>query len=229
MKRKSKRELVLDIYDNEAMGEVTAREIAVINQALIEEYGEGGAMTPAEIARILHDEDLPVRFDQVFRMMTTTEKYENAFARFLENDDFTEAEKSIRGIDELYRKYKQAGDRAGMRIAFEAARTARQNAIELTQLSHLSTSERREQAEAVVDDDGVAGEVQRARDGDAAGVRREDDGAGRTEEVGAAVSVPWLAVEHAARAEGAVRRLRHRPHELLAPQPLGRRRLPDLV
>ena len=49
MKRKSKRELVLDIYDNEAMGEVTAREIAVINQALIEEYGEGGAMTAAEL------------------------------------------------------------------------------------------------------------------------------------------------------------------------------------
>jgi hypothetical protein len=125
MKRKSKRELVLDIYDNEAMGEVTAREIAVINQALIEEYGEGGAMSPAEIARILHDEDLPVRFDQVFRMMTTTEKYENAFARFLENDDLAEAEKSIRGIDELYRKFKQAGDRAGVRFAFEAARTAR--------------------------------------------------------------------------------------------------------
>src|SRR5262245_7049995 len=147
MKRKSKRELVLDIYDNEAMGEVTAREIAVINQALIEEYGEGGAMTPAEIARILHDEDLPVRFDQIFRMMTTTEKYENAFSRFLENDDFAEAEKSIRGIDELYRKFKQAGDKAGVRFAFEAARAARQNAIDLSQLSHLPTAERREQAE----------------------------------------------------------------------------------
>ena len=147
MKRKSKRELVLDIYDNEAMGEVTAREIAIINQALIDEYGEGGAMTPAEIARILHDEDLPVRFDQIFRMMTTTEKYENAFARFLENDDLAEAEKSIRGIDELYRKFKQAGDRAGMRFAFEAARTAKQNAIELSQLSHLSAARRREQAE----------------------------------------------------------------------------------
>jgi hypothetical protein len=147
LKRKSKRELVLDIYDNEAMGEVTAREIAVINQALIEEYGEGGAMTPAEIARILHDEDLPVRFDQVFRMMTTTEKYENAFARLLENDDLAEAEKSIRGIDELYRKFKQAGDRAGVRFAFEAARTARQNAIELSQLPDLSSAQRREQAE----------------------------------------------------------------------------------
>jgi hypothetical protein len=147
MKRKSKRELVLDIYDDEAMGEVTPREIAVINQALIEEYGEGGAMTPAEIARILHDEDLPVRFDQIFRMMTTTEKYENAFARLLENDDLAEAEKSIRGIDELYRKFKQAGDRAGVRFAFEAARTARQNAIELSQLPDLSAAQRREQAE----------------------------------------------------------------------------------
>jgi hypothetical protein len=147
MKRKSKRELVLDIYDNEAMGEVTAREIAIINQALIEEYGEGGSMTPAEIARILHDEDLPVRFDQVFRMMTTTEKYENAFARFLENDDLAAAEKSIRAIDDLYRKYNQAGDRAGVRFAFEAARTARQNAIDLSQLSHLSGAERREYAE----------------------------------------------------------------------------------
>jgi phosphoribulokinase len=147
MKRKSKRELVLDIYDNEAMGEVTAREIAVINQALIEEYGEGGAMTPAEIARILHDEDLPVRFDQIFRMMTTTEKYENAFARFLENDDLEQAEKSIGGIDELYRKFKQTGDRAGVRFAFEAARTARQNAVELSQLPHLPAARRREYAE----------------------------------------------------------------------------------
>jgi len=147
MKRKSKRELVLDIYDNEAMGEVTAREIAIINQALIEEYGEGGAMTPAEIARILHDEELPVRFDQIFRMMTTTEKYENAFADFLENRDLAQAENSIREIDELYRKFKKIGDNAGVRFAFEAARTARQSATELSQLSQLSTAKRQEQAE----------------------------------------------------------------------------------
>jgi len=147
MKRKSKRELVLDIYDNEAMGEVSAREIAIINQALIEEYGEGGAMTPAEIARILHGEDLPVRFDQVFRMMTTTEKYENAFAHFLESRDLAEAENSIREIDALYRKFKKAGDSVGMRLAFEAARTARQSATELSQLSQLSAAQRQEQAE----------------------------------------------------------------------------------
>jgi hypothetical protein len=147
MKRKSKREMVLDIYDNEAMGEVTAREIAIINQALIEEYGAGGAMTPAEIARILHEEDLPVRFDQIFRMMTTTEKYENAFAHFLENEDFDEAEKSIQEIDALYRQFKKVGDSAGVRFAFEAARAARSNAIELSQLPQLKARHRLEQNE----------------------------------------------------------------------------------
>src|SRR5215510_1854148 len=145
MKRKSKRELVLDIYDNEAMGEVTAREIAIINQALVEEYGEGGAMTPAEIARILHEEELPVRFDQIFRMMTTTEKYENVFAHFLDNETLEQAENSIRGIDDLYRKFKEAGDKAGVRFAFEAARAARQNAMEITQLSPFSPSRQRVQ------------------------------------------------------------------------------------
>lgn len=147
MKRKSKRELVLDIYDNEAMGEVTAREIAIINQALIAEYGEGGAMTPAEIARILHDEELPIRFDQIFRMMTTTEKYENAFAGFLENSDLAEAENSILAIDDLYRKFRKADNRMGVRFAFEAARTAKQNAEELSRLPQTPAARRREQAE----------------------------------------------------------------------------------
>src|SRR5262249_155067 len=144
---KWKQEVVLDIYDDEAMGEGTAREILIINQALIDEYGEGGAMTPAEIARILHEEELPVRFDQIFRMMTTTEKYENVFAHFLENEDLAQAESSIRGIDELYRKFIDVGNKAGVRFAFEAARTARQNATELSQSSQLSASRRREHAE----------------------------------------------------------------------------------
>ncbi len=41
MKRKTKREMVIEIYDREAMGEVTAREIAQISQGLIAEFGRG--------------------------------------------------------------------------------------------------------------------------------------------------------------------------------------------
>src|SRR3989442_836184 len=83
--------------------------------------------------------------------------------------------------------------------------------------------EHREQSEPVVDDDGVAREIQLARDDDAAGIRRLNRRAARTQEIGATMRVARLAVEDAARAEGAVRGLRHRPHERLGPSPLAGR------
>jgi hypothetical protein len=142
MKRKSKREMVLDIYDQEAMGEVTAREIAIINQALIDEFGEGGAMAPAEIARILTAEELPVRFEQVFRMMTTTERYENLFHPLAENSSLVQAEASIRRIDFLFHGFERQGDKTGTRFALETARLARKNAEEQVQSPDASSAER---------------------------------------------------------------------------------------
>src|SRR5262245_27886565 len=147
MKRKSKREMVLDIYDREAMGEVTAREIAIINQALVEEFGEGGAMAPAEIARVLVDEELPVRFEQVFRMMTATEKYENLFENLAHNASLEQAEQSIRQIDAFYRRFERQGDKTGVRFALQTARLARKDAKEQALSPNLSSLERREMSE----------------------------------------------------------------------------------
>ncbi|MFN0088318.1 MAG: hypothetical protein ACKVX9_23205 [Blastocatellia bacterium] len=147
MKRRSKREMVLEIYDREAMGEVTAREIAVINRGLIEEYGEGGAMAPAEIARILRDEDLPVRFEQVFRMMTPTEKYENLFDGLAHCASLDAARAAIQRIDELFGKFQERGDRTGERFALQTARAARAFAEEQAASARLSADERREMAE----------------------------------------------------------------------------------
>jgi hypothetical protein len=147
MKRKTKKEIVLEIYDREAMGEVTAREIAIINRGLVEEFGEGGAMAPAEIARLLVDEELPVRFEQVFRMATVIEKYETLFEGLALNKSLAEAEESLRKVDELYRKFKRLGDRTGERFARQTAERAKRNAAKLSESSRLSASERAEQQE----------------------------------------------------------------------------------
>lgn len=148
MKRKSKREMVLDIYDHEAMGEVTAREIAIINQALVAEFGEGGALAPAEIARILHAEDLPIRFEQIFRMATPTEKYENLFAGLAYNlNTLTRAEEVLSELDNLYRKFKRLGDRTGVRFARQAAREAKQQAAQLAASPQLAPTTRAVQGE----------------------------------------------------------------------------------
>jgi hypothetical protein len=143
----SKKEMVLEIYDREAMGEVTAREIAIINQGLIEEFGEGGAMTPAEIARVLVDEDLPVRFDQVFRMSTLAEKYENLFEGLALSMSLAQAEDALCRIDELYRKFQKMGDRTGLRFARQSAMRARHNAVILSRDPHLTAPKKAEQKE----------------------------------------------------------------------------------
>jgi hypothetical protein len=147
MKRGSKKEMVLEIYDRQAMGEVTPREIAIINEGLIEEFGEGGAMTPAEIARILVDEDLPVRFEQVFRMTSLAEKYEFIFEGLAINKSLVEAEKSLRRIDELYHKFLKMGDRTGIRFARQTALRAKDNAQVLSRSPDLDRKKRAEQAE----------------------------------------------------------------------------------
>lgn len=139
--------MVLEIYDREAMGEVTAREIAVINQALIAEYGEGGAMQPAEIARILNLEELPVRFDQIFRMDSPTEKYESLFRGLTACGSLAEAEVTLRRIDELFVKFQQAGDRTGVRFARSAALRLKQQAAALSQSPKLTEHQRDEMGE----------------------------------------------------------------------------------
>ena len=103
---------------------------------------------------------------------------------------------------------------------------ARGDALALAHFDRGEVGEHREQSEAVVDDDGVSRKVKGTSDDNPAGVRRMNRRPCRAEEVGAAVGVARLAVEDAARAERAVRRLGDRPHEGPAPEPLGRGRLP---
>ncbi|HZS04126.1 MAG TPA: hypothetical protein VFD58_04755 [Blastocatellia bacterium] len=132
MNRKTKKQMVIEIYDREAMGEVSAREIAVINESLVREFGEGGAMSPAEIARVLAEEDIPVRFDQVLAMRSPTERYHRRFVDVMRCETFEAAELAIRRIDELYRRYLHQKDRRGMHAAREAVMSAKRRAIELS-------------------------------------------------------------------------------------------------
>lgn len=147
MKRPTKQQLVLEIYDREAMGEVTAAEIGIINQALIAEYGDGGAMEPAEIASILNQEELPIRFDQVFRMDSPTEKYESLFRGLGGCSSLEEAETTLRRIDELHGKFQQAGDKIGLRFARQTALRLKQQTAELQQSPKLTEHRRIELGE----------------------------------------------------------------------------------
>jgi len=139
--------MVLEIYDREAMGEVTAKEIAIITRQLIEEYGDGGAMTPAEIARILIDEDLPVKFEQIFRMAAPNEKYEILLEGLTLNQSLAAAETSLEKISQFHQQFSLAGDKTGIRYVRQTALRAKENAIALSSSSRSSSIKSKEQSE----------------------------------------------------------------------------------
>lgn len=142
MKRMTRKEMVLAVYDREAMGEVSAHEIAVINEALMDEFGEGGIMSPAEMARVFAEEDIPVRFDQVLVMRSPNERYHRRFVEVLRCESLTATEAAIRGIDDLCRSYRKQNDRTGLRLAREAVLSAKRRAQELAEHELTDASQR---------------------------------------------------------------------------------------
>lgn len=144
MKRKSKAEMVLEIYDREAMGEVSEEEIAIINRGLIEEYGAGGFLSPAEIASILIDEDLPVRFDEVFNMNTPDDRYEEFLSPGIDLATLTTAETSLKRVHERFTALLREKDRRGMDYAREMVIAARKSALQDATNEKLSPPRRHE-------------------------------------------------------------------------------------
>ncbi len=145
MKRKTRAEVILDIYDREAMGEVTPREIAIINEGLRGEFGDGGVLAPVEIASILTEEDLPVRFEQIFSMSSQDDRYERLFSSCIDLSSLEAAEASLRRLDDLMAGLN--GDRRGEEYALTIARRARARARVAVESEDLSERERAEQGE----------------------------------------------------------------------------------
>jgi hypothetical protein len=139
MGSRTRQEMVLEIYDREAMGEVTESEIRIIQKGLLDAFGEGGLLSPGEIARVLLEEKLPVRFDQVLRMGHLHDRYEEMFAGLAFPANLVQAAESLQKIDARYREFRQQGDRTGIRYARQTALRARQNALALSR-----TPERRQ-------------------------------------------------------------------------------------
>jgi len=129
MKTRSRRDIVLDVYDREAMGEVSASEIELMIAELANELGQGGALEPAEVARILTDEGLPVRLDEVFGMTSRDEEYEQLFDDVVRIDSLENAESTIHRIDTLFRKFRDQNDQRGMRFARRVALSAKHAAL----------------------------------------------------------------------------------------------------
>src|SRR5262245_9279021 len=97
-------------------------------------------------------------------------------------------------------------------------RLASSDQVALMDVHDRHVREQRKHAEAVIDNDGVAGEIKIAREHNPSAVRCMNGSTGWAEKVRAAVRLPRLTVEDAARAKRPVRPTGNRPNEAEVPQ-----------
>src|SRR5262245_47139309 len=97
-------------------------------------------------------------------------------------------------------------------------RLASSDQVALMDVHDRQVREQRKHAEAVIDDDRVAGEIEIPREQNASAVRRMNGSAGGAQKVRAAVRLPRLTVEDATRAKRPVRPAGDRSNEAEVPQ-----------
>jgi len=106
MPGKTKKELILEIFNEEGFNELSDDEIRLINERLVAIHGRGGAASPAYIANILIAAGKRVRYHDYLTSSPEPDQYAEDFAGLLKFDTLAAAESSIRTLDRLYRRFQ---------------------------------------------------------------------------------------------------------------------------
>lgn len=124
----TKKQLILEIFEREAMTSLGRAEVRRIQKKLVESLGPSGASSPGYIARVLAEAGKPVHIADAFSLPPMEEPYEQQFRDILKFGTLEQAEASLRRLSALYRKFKAAGDEKGMRYARSIALVGKRRA-----------------------------------------------------------------------------------------------------
>jgi hypothetical protein len=114
---KTKRALVIEVWNQLGCESVGAQELELIQQAILQAFGPGAAESPASIARMLADEGALLRHPEVldcdtrWRQQLLLEPLFPGLPRF---STLTEASATIEKFDALRKQFEQMGDEVGL-------------------------------------------------------------------------------------------------------------------
>jgi hypothetical protein len=117
MPSKTKKELILEIFDRNSMTCLGEPEVHVIQKELGENQGGGMRCSRGYIVRVIAEAGRPVKITDAFALPVMEEPYTRAFEGFLKFGTLEQAERCLRAINSLHEGYRAAGDRKGMAYA----------------------------------------------------------------------------------------------------------------
>jgi hypothetical protein len=130
-KARTKRELMIEVWEHLDCETVGARELEEIVEAVRERFDGGALESPAAIARLLADEGAELRHAEVLEMdarWRTADPYEPMFRNVLRFSDFEQAANSIKRLDNLRRQFARKKDQEGLRRVRDVALRGKQRA-----------------------------------------------------------------------------------------------------
>ena len=138
-----KNEMILDLARELGAGIFTPAEIEQIRRQLLVKLGAAGKASPEHIAAVLADSGLPVRRS----LDPGSTRYEEEFHDLLHFATLEDAEMCLIRLDELLRKFRQQGDRAGESRVIEVGQLGRRRAVMIARNAKVDPEKRVEKEE----------------------------------------------------------------------------------
>jgi len=142
----TKKEMILEIARELSVPRFTPAEVEQIRRQLVARLGPGGKTSPDYIAGVLDTAGMRIVWST---KADTQGQYEEEFQDLLYFATLEDAEMCIMRLDELFRKFKEDGERAAMERVLEVARMGRRRA-EMIARNHKVDAEKRAEKEEVM-------------------------------------------------------------------------------
>jgi hypothetical protein len=149
-KARTKRELMIEVWERLDCETVGAEELEAIAEAVRGRFGEGALESPAVVARLLADEGAELRHAEVLEMdarWRSADPYEAMFRNVLKFSDFAQAAASIKRLDNLRRQFERKKDQAGLRRVRETMLKGKRRAEMIASNPKVDAAKRAEKTE----------------------------------------------------------------------------------
>ena len=144
---RTKQDLIVEVWESLDCESVGSRELQQIHQALLEQFGEGAAVSPAAIARTVADEGAVLRHPEVFECDRSWRE-ENlkkwAFREALDFSDLPSAFASVVKLEERRLQLKVDSDDQGLKDLRELVVSLRKDLLLNARSKILEETQRQE-------------------------------------------------------------------------------------
>ena len=147
---RTKRDLVIEVWEALDCETVGARELKQIQTVIMQEFGAGGADSPASIARTLADEGAVLRHPEILNL--DSEWRERELSALISPDelnfsDLVEASASIKKLDTLRREFETNSDQVQLGRLREMTLKLKQDALVMARSKAVERQKRLEARE----------------------------------------------------------------------------------